>query len=421
MDRAERIQSLKSIIRQLHAGAPPDRVREALKTIVRETTAAEIAAMEQELIAEGMPVSEVQAMCDLHSALVRELLMEAPADPQTPGHPLDTFQRENEALREAVSRARRGMAAFSSAVSASERQELLLAWRGVINELLDVEKHYQRKEQILFPFLERHGITGPTSVMWGKDDEVRRLLKGTAQALSGMTTLRGTERDVWAGFAEPALNALEEMITKEEKILLPLAAQKLSPEEWGEIWLQSPEYGWCLVEPRVGYRPPVPAESPGAADASAAEAAAVGGMAGGIRLDTGRLSLAQLQGVLALLPIDFTFVDSDDRVAFFSPGRERVFGRSKAILGRKVQHCHPPKSLAIVERILADFRGGRQNSAEFWIEMQGRFIHIRYYAVRAEQGEYLGTLEVTQDATRIRALKGEQRLLQYGGPDYTGG
>jgi DUF438 domain-containing protein len=113
------------------------------------------------------------------------------------------------------------------------------------------------------------------------------------------------------------------------------------------------------------------------------------------------------------LPVDLTFVDADDRVRFFSEGRNRVFPRAKAVIGRKVQHCHPPASVGVVNRILSDFRSGAQSVAEFWIEMRGRFVHIRYFAVRDESGAYLGTLEVTQDLTRERTLEGQRRLLEY--------
>jgi len=128
---------------------------------------------------------------------------------------------------------------------------------------------------------------------------------------------------------------------------------------------------------------------------------------------TGALTPEQIQGLLGTLPVDLTFVDADDRVRYFSEGPGRVFARSKAILGRKVQHCHPPKSVHIIEQILEDFKSGRHNVAEFWIPLQERFVHIRYFAVRDPQGKYLGTLEVTQDLTHIRHLEGEQRLLQY--------
>jgi hypothetical protein len=129
----------------------------------------------------------------------------------------------------------------------------------------------------------------------------------------------------------------------------------------------------------------------------------------------GSLTRDQLKALVEVLPVDLTFVDSDDRVAFFSEGKDRIFARSPSIIGRKVQNCHPPQSVDVVERIVADFRSGKQDVAEFWINLKGRFVHIRYFAVRADDGKYMGTLEVTQDLTQPRALAGERRLLQYDG------
>lgn len=190
---------------------------------------------------------------------------------------------------------------------------------------------------------------------------------------------------------------------KEEQILFPMSADTLTEEDWGEIWLASPRYGWCLVEPRRGYQPPAQVVQKGL-EIDAKQ---------GIHLPTGNLTLQQLMGIFETLPVDITFVDADDRVAFFSEGPDRVFARSRAVIGRKVQNCHPPKSVDTVDRILHDFRAGTQSVAEFWIEMHGRFVHIRYFAVRDEDRTYLGTLEVTQDLTRLRALQGERRLLEY--------
>jgi len=130
--------------------------------------------------------------------------------------------------------------------------------------------------------------------------------------------------------------------------------------------------------------------------------------------------LEQLIAIFSTLPVDLTFVDANDRVTFFSEGPSRVFARSRAIIGRLVQNCHPPRSVEVVDRILSDFREGRQNVAEFWIQFTGRFVHIRYFAVRSEAGRYLGTLEVTQDVGAIRTLEGERRLLQYDEPAVAG-
>jgi uncharacterized protein len=399
-NRAHRIRTLKEIIRHLHSGQAPEEVKERMRRVVRETDYSEIVAMEQELLAEGMPVEEIQCMCDLHSQVTREVLVQLPPRAVPPGHPIDTLRRENEALRGAVARMRQAM----SALAGEQPAEALLGWRQALNELMDIDKHYQRKEHALFSSLERHGITGPSKVMWAKDDEVREYLKALAAALRERDTDPAELRTLAATVGEAALRAIEEMIYKEENILLPMCQDAFTDEEWAAIWADSPRYGWCLVEPRQGYAPPAPV-TPAGIQVPAAQA---------IVLPTGHLSIDQLLGIFSALPVDLTFVDADDRVAFFSEGPDRIFARSRAIIGRQVQNCHPPRSVEVVDRILSDFREGRENVAEFWITMEGRFIHIRYFAVRDGAGAYAGTLEVTQDLTRLRGLTGERRLLEYG-------
>jgi hypothetical protein len=401
-NKAERIQTLKHIIRHLHAGQAPEQVKKQMRELVGATDYSEIMAMEQQLIAEGMPIDEIRSMCDLHSQVARETLVQiAPRREIAPGHPVDTFKHENEALR-ACAAAMRAAAAEANALNAGQefapiRLRLLQSY----GELMDIDKHYQRKEHALFSCLERHGITGPPKVMWAKDDEIRSSLKQLGAMLHDCNSGESLKNAAVAG--ERSAAAVEEMIFKEDNILLPLALDTLTEDEWAEIWLASPQYGWCLVEPRIGYAP------------TAAARSAVPGLpeAGTITLPTGRLTVGQLQAVFSSLPLDLTFVDADDRVAFFTEGPQRIFARSKAVIGRKVQNCHPPRSVEVVDRILQDFRSGQRNVAEFWIDFQGKFVHIRYFAVRDEKGTYLGTLELTQDLAPLRKLEGERRLLQY--------
>ncbi len=403
-NRAHRISMLKEIIQHLHAGAAPELVREQLRKIVGETDASEIMAMEQQLIAEGMPVEEVRAMCDLHSQVTRDVLVQlAPPPTVEPGHPLDTFRRENAALKQVIATARTILFETENLAPASDAKEIVFRLRQSANDLMDLDKHYQRKEHALFSCLERHGITGPSKVMWSKDDEVRNLLKQMNQAAHDCGSTVAEVEQFFAQHAQPALSAVEEMIFKEENILFPMSLQTLTQNEWAEIWSASPQYGWCLVEPQKGYHPP------------AATAAATGTVPkdGTIMMPTGHVSVEQLTAVLSTLPLDLTFVDADDRVAFFSEGPDRIFARSKAIIGRKVQHCHPPRSADTVNKILDDFRSGRQNVAEFWINFQNKFVHIRYFAVRNHEGKYLGTVELTQDLAPLRQLSGERRLLAY--------
>jgi uncharacterized protein len=402
-NKAHRIQTLKHIIQHLHAGHAPEQVKRQLSEIVKQTDYSEIMAMEQELMAEGMPVEEVRSMCDLHSQVTREVLVQIPTRREiAPGHPVDTFKRENAALRETITAARTAIAEARTLANGQDFTPVLFRLRQAFNDLMDIDKHYQRKEHTLFSCLERHGITGPAKVMWSKDDDVRSLLKQLGAALGQSGSLNQLQGEI-AAVAEHAVAAVEEMIYKEENILLPLSLDTLGEEEWAEIWEASPKYGWCLVEPRTGYVPPAvvkpkPLDLP---------------KSGVIMLPTGNVTVEQLGAIFSALPLDLTFVDADDRVAFFTEGPQRIFARSRAIIGRKVQHCHPPRSVEIVDRILKDFRSGQRNVAEFWIDFHGKFVHIRYFAVRDPQGAYLGTIELTQDIAPLRKLDGERRLLEY--------
>jgi len=404
-NREKRVQTLKEVILHLHRGEAPEAVRGRLAALIADVDASEVAAMEQQLMAEGMSHQEVQALCDLHADVLRDV-MTRPVTPMPlpPGHPVHQLRAENRALGAAANAARQQVRKLAALPDEgrfdAERVEALRAFE----VLMEVDKHYQRKEHLVFSTLERHGTTGPSKVMWGKDDEVRELLKASLSALREEDVSGAELKLVAETVLEPAISALEGMIFKEENILLPMTLGLFTEQDWGEIHRQSAEYGWCLVQPGTAYRPPEPRPVIGAVNLPSAQA---------VQFPSGTLSLEQLLGIFQALPVDITFVDRDDRVTFFSEGQDRVFARSRAIIGREVKHCHPPKSVHVVERIVEDFRTGRQSVAEFWIDLHGKFVHIRYFAVRDAAGAYLGTLEVTQDLTRLRALEGERRLLEY--------
>jgi len=220
----------------------------------------------------------------------------------------------------------------------------------------------------------------------------------------------------------PALNSVSEMIVKEEEILLPMSLDNVKPEEWLQIHRQSPGIGFCLVPAPPAWEPEIPKPAPAAVRPEPAPEREPGepiarerGPEREIALPSGAFSRAELTAVLNALPVDITFVDTDDRVRYFSEGRDRIFTRARAVIGREVRNCHPPKSLAAVEQILADFKAGRQERAAFWIDLGGKFVHIEYFALRDEAGTYLGTLEMSQDLTAKKKLKGERRLPAYEG------
>jgi DUF438 domain-containing protein len=240
--------------------------------------------------------------------------------------------------------------------------------------------------------------------MWGKHDEIRELIEGSIELLKtqGITTeeLLASSEIILL----PAINGVKDMIQKEEEILLPMCLDKLNDADWYEIDKQSLEIGYCLYDPPEKWKPEW---------ADGDTLTEMNKIGGNIQLPSGSFSVEELLTILNHLPIDITFVDRDDKVKYFSQGPERIFQRNRAILNRDVRLCHPPASAHIVDKILDDFKSGKESRAPFWINMGGKMIHIEYFALRNEKGEYLGTLEVSHNVQTYRDLIGEQRILSY--------
>jgi hypothetical protein len=271
------------------------------------------------------------------------------------------------------------------------------------------DKHYLRKENILFPYLERTGFTGPAKVMWGVHDEIRDQWDALDELLGESyesDALEAVSEEIEATFASIA-QVIRDMIYKEENILFPAALQRLSDEAWAEIREQGDEIGYCYARPGTYWEPGAEAKEEADKHVGTLETAPEGLLS----LTTGVLSVEQIDWMLQALPVDVTFVDENDEVRYFSQTEERIFQRSPAIIGRKVQNCHPPQSVDRVQQIIDDFRAGTRDAAEFWIQMQGMFVHIRYFALRDDDGNYRGTIEVTQNLKPLRELEGEKRLL----------
>ena len=401
---------LKQLIKRLHQGQAPADIRPQLEKMLGRVPYSEVVEVEQQLMAEGMAAEEILSLCDMHSQAMRDALKTESKKEVPAGHPVDTFRRENEALIGEVTLTEKLLQQISALSDNEDATDTMGQIRLRFSRLIDVDKHYSRKENLLFPYLEKHGIDGPPKVMWGKDDEVRALIKGAAESLQAVEPVSAEEaRSLAELVITPALDAIKEMVFKEENILLPMSIDTLSEQEFYSIYRQSADIGFCIYDPTDEWQP-----KDHDASEDGTESQADGSS---VRFGTGSLSQIEMEKILNTIPFDLTFVGADDRVKYFTQGRERIFERNRAILGREVQMCHPPKSVHIVQKIVEDFRSGRQDSAPFWINLGGRFIHIEYYAIRDDNGTFLGTLEVSQDLTKKRALEGEQRLLSYDAKD----
>lgn len=405
-----RKELLKHMILQLHQGEAPEAIKAQLTNLLKGIPYDEVVEVEQELIKEGLPVEEVLKLCDIHSMVLDGNIDLSDAKTIPAGHPVDTFKKENREL-EKLAMQLNGL--YETVKKAAENNStevnntIVMQMLSVFNALTDVDKHYRRKENLLFPFLEAKGITGPPTVMWGKHDETRAFLKNAIEVLQYSTGATATEMaDMIKNVLAPASKAVTDMIMKEDEILFPMAMDELTDQEWYEVLQQTNEIGYCLFDPTEEW---LPDSIENMVEVLQNEFAG-----GKVRLPSGSFTINELTALLNTLPIDITFVDKDDKVKFFTQGKHRIFDRNRAILGRDVRMCHPPHSMHIVDQILNDFKSGKETAAPFWIQMQGKFIYINYFPLRDKEGNYLGTIEFSQDLTELRALKGEQRLLSYG-------
>jgi DUF438 domain-containing protein len=397
-NREHRQKVLKEIIMELHEGKTVDEVKERFDKLIEGVSASEISQMEQSLIMEGMPIEEVQRLCDVHAAVFKGSIedIHKPQGPhEIPGHPVHTLILENRALERLMDNSILPAAEKYEKEDSKENTEELLKH---LNKLMEIDKHYSRKENILFPFLEKYDITGPPKVMWGVDDEIRAEIKDCIHRIKKQ---KGSSKEN-AEAVRQAVHRVKEMIFKEENILIPMAVETLTEDEWMTMVADSEEIGYTLVRPAGVWKP--------AREDVKAETEKPVIDKGTVRLETGVLTTEELEAMLNSLPVDITFVDKNNTVKYFSQGKERIFARTKSVIGRSVENCHPPASVHIVNKIVEDLRSGKKDHEDFWIRMGDVYAYIRYFAVRNEAGEYLGTLEFTQNIGPIQALTGEKRL-----------
>jgi len=377
-NQAKRQEKLKNLIQRLHAGEDRAAVEMEFRRDFAYVTGAEIAEMEYNLVQEGVSVEEIQSLCDVHASLFQGSIQEMHDDVLTV-NPMTEFENDNRRFQKIID--------ASESFTDDPKSEPLL--RAFIQEttaaLYDVEAHYAKKENILFPMLEKNGITTVPQVMWGVDNKIRDGLR----ALNTQLSTNADQKELLISF-RAVLTMVKDMITKENSILFPMLKEHMTSEDQKLVA--------ASMTQKQDYKAPVVTENKAIL------------LEGEIMMSAGHLTPQDINAIFNTLPFDMTFVGADDRVKFVSQGKERLFDRPLSVIGRPINLCHPPQSVHVVMKIVEDLRSGKKDHEDFWINFRGKFALIRYYAIRGEQGEYLGTLEVTQDILDIQKISGEKRL-----------
>jgi len=391
---SERKILLKEIVEKIGAGEALENIKRAFVQNLGAVNPSEILFYQDEFIKDGMTQEGFQILLDIGLEVFRKTIQDQkPIVPK--GHPIHTLMAEHALLMEYADE----LQLLANALAKGEREtkpEFLERIRQLIGFFIESESHYLREENALFPGIEKHGLTGPPAAMWSEHQEIHTIEKSLFDLNSD--TDKGLT-DNLKKISEVSLsltNILASHFNKENSILFPASMRFFSEEEWDTVVEDFNDIGYCSYSIRP--------EGKGKATEFVSDK-------GEVVFGSGKLSVEMLEAIFSHLPIDMTFVDAQDRVQFFSESPERIFVRSRAIVGRSVQLCHPKDSVHVVEEILNDFRDGKRDSAEFWINLGGKTVHIRYFAVRDDEGTYLGCLEVSQDITEIMKITGEKRLL----------
>jgi DUF438 domain-containing protein len=410
MDERRR-EIIKSTIRRIHAGEDVEALKAEFGGAVVGLTEAEIASVEEEAIKEGASVDDVRRLCGAHlevfkASMARDAAGVAKSIDVPHWHPLHIQEEEHIdmanklALLKGQVHALLHGAAGEARAAAVDRLRELVAYFGA------AESNFQKQENVYFPLLERHGIAQPPKIMWAEHDLMRAAQKRLA-ALSGgdVESSLGALRDTVLEYE----GLLLEHIMKERSILFPASLQLFTEKEWQDARREFDGIGYFAFFPMpiqlgAGAAGGLSSSSEGLSPSRSES------RSDSLDLDTGYLSREELVAMLKALPVDITFVDADDKVKYFSETPDRIFVRTKAVIDRSVQNCHPPKSLHVVQAILDDFRAGKKSREDFWLRLGDKFVLIRYFAVRGEDGAYLGTLEVSQDIAPIQAIAGEKRI-----------
>ncbi len=398
---------LESIFRGLCSGESVSELIQQFEQGCESLAGEELEALFQKLEREGVPFQADPEVAAFYHTVVTAKLSARQILQFPPGHPVRIYLEENQLIRELFGK-----------INQVDPQQEIERYRELFEQISSVEKHYVRKENQLFPCLERHGWESPSTNMWALHDEIRDKIRALRQ------TLEAGELEAVRGRCEAMQQQMMHLIAVEEQRLLPNAMNLLEESEWLEMRVGDEEIGWMLDRTYPVYgateesiEEPSPEET---AESDYVHPSKVS-RRGKLHIDTsemyhydeGYLTPEQVNLMLKVLPLDITYVDEHDRVVFYNRGEDRLFPRSANIIGREVRYCHPPKSVDTVLRILEEFKKGTQDVADFRIYVKGRYVLIRYFAVRDEQKRYRGVIEMSQDITDITTLEGEQRLLDW--------
>ena len=392
----QRVESLFRYMSGVIAGKPGGILVKENHILETEYTPNDVLSLFDQLFDAGFSVEKLKTPSNKLFNLLHQSLDRFPSEDIKPDSFLSNLIEDNRRLTNLLKETRPLILKLNSNYGTEDVESIT----SLIEQIQHIHNHYVVKENALFPVLEKNWPEHQClKLMWSYHDDIRKTIKET------LTLLSRPELNVsrFNAVTGELFFAVFTILYREEKVLIPQILQTIDDSVLDNLLIESAEMGFSFLKKDEIKLP----------SGHGREAGNTNRPDGSVSLSTGKLSLSQLEMLFGFLPVDITYVDENDTVLFYSDPPHRIFPRSKSIIGRKVQNCHPPESLYIVEKILKAFRNGEKEEASFVIKMGPKYIQIRYFANRDEEGKFKGTLEVSQDVTAIRDIDGECRLLDW--------
>jgi DUF438 domain-containing protein len=420
---SRKVELVKELLKAVHRGESVDELRKRYSGVLSQISPIEIPLIEQQLVKEGISIDDILKLCDLHVELFREFLKSRELNGVPKGHPVDLFMKENEWVLKQAEALALYASALASAAGEGFRKGYFEAVKRILVELRKIRLHYRKIQMLVFPYLERRGIVAVPRVLWGREDQVIVKIRQLLEIMSRVEAVDEASAKLVAEKALEIAREASELVFRENKILYPAVYALLSEGEWVAIAEIASEMGWLVdvgeVEWRPSAKPVLPYEIDGRISPQQIEAlpqefrsmALAKGVEpdnysikreGDVELSTGFLTPKEINAIFESLPLEVTYADRNDRVRFFSESRlGRGFARTKTILGRRIEYCHPPRLERLVRQTVDELKQGKAPYREFWTKLGDSIIRVLIVPVKGANGEYLGTIEIVEDMTEI--------------------
>jgi len=420
---SRKIDLVKELLKSIHRGVSVEELKKKYSDILSQISPIEIPLIEQQLVREGISIEDILKLCDLHVELFREFLKSRELREVPKGHPVDLFMRENEWILKQAEALSLYASALVNATDENTRKSYLEAVKRILVELRKIRLHYRKIQMLVFPYLERRGIAAVPRVLWGREDQVIMKIRQLLELLSRINVVDESSAKLVSEKALEIAKEAGELVFRENKILYPALYALFSEGEWVAIAEIANEMGWLIdigeVEWKPSAKPVLPYEIDGRITPQQIEAlpqefrsmALARGVEpdnyvikrdNDIELSTGFLTAGEIDAIFRSLPLEVTYADKNDRVRFFSESRlGRGFVRTKTILGRRIEFCHPPRLEKLVRQTVDELKQGKASYREFWTKLGDSILRVLIVPVKGVNGEYLGTIEIVEDMTEI--------------------